>query len=472
MKKIILTLLLAMAMPGCALINPTDPYDGTAAFWKGQAGPPAPARDHGIDGLTKPSGRLGLGEAIRLALANNPEIAARRHEVQAASAEKDFATGEALPHVGVETGYSYSLNEQRLIAPDTNGQAGLFSHNIASGDLVMNVPLFTGGRITSQIKAAELLAKAAEHQLGRSRQELVFNVSSVYFNILSQDHVIESLLFNKRALERHLERVDHLIAARKAAKVDRLRTQVRLANIAQQIVAQRNVQAVQYEAMANLLGLSPAHAPIKVAGKLEASAADMPSRASAFGLAIAQRKDFLAAQAAVGAQAKAVDAALAAQWPTIYGQASYGGRWAMGAAEQPAGTDRLEDAGQVGVMAEIPIFEGGQIQARIRRERAKLAAGRQRLRKLALQIQLDVKTALLNTQSAYEQVQATETAIDQATESLRIEREKYDQGKSSITDVLDAQASLLFTQTTYHKALAAYNVALAQYRLAIGEPLK
>jgi len=132
----------------------------------------------------------------------------------------------------------------------------------------------------------------------------------------------------------------------------------------------------------------------------------------------------------------------------------------------------LEDVGQIGVMAEIPIFQGGQIKARIRRERANLSAARQRLRKLGLQIQLDVKTALLNTQSTYEQVQATKTAIDQATESLRIEREKYDQGKGSITDVLDAQASLLFTQTSYYKALAAYNVVLAQYRLAIGEPLK
>ena len=132
----------------------------------------------------------------------------------------------------------------------------------------------------------------------------------------------------------------------------------------------------------------------------------------------------------------------------------------------------MEDVGQIGVMAEIPIFQGGQIQARIRREQAKLSAARQRLRKLGLQIQLEVKTALLNIQSAYERVQTTRTAVDQATESLRIEREKYDQGKGSITDVLDAQASLLLTQTSYYRALAACNVALAQHRLAIGEPLK
>ena len=336
----------------------------------------------------------------------------------------------------------------------------------------MRVPLFTGGRITSDIRAAELLTRAAQHQLARSREELVFNVTSLYFGVLSQDHVIESLRFSQEALERHLVRVEHQIQAEKAAKVDRLRTQVRLANIDQQIVAEQNVRAVQYEAMANLMGLSPDHATIEVVGDLEAEPLSMTDPSLAVRQALAQRTDFLAAQAALEAQAKAVDAARAAQWPSIFGQASYGERWVLDPSQQPSGTDRSDDVGAVGVVGELPLFQGGQIKAQIRRERAGLSAARQRLRSLALQIQLDVKTALLNIQSAYQQVQATKTAIEQATESLRIEREKYELGKGSITDVLDAQSSLLFTQTSYYRALSGYNVALAQYRLAVGEPLK
>jgi len=463
---------LATVISGCAFINPTDPYDGMTRYWIGETGRGVESPGQQAKGLVKPDGPVSLAQAVHIALANNPDIAARQHEVEAAVAQKEVAVGEALPHVSFETGYSRYLNDQRLVPPGTNGQLGVFGRNIVSGDLVVRMPLFTGGRITSQIKAAELLAKAAEHQLGRSREELVFNVSSLYFNILAQRHVIESLRFSQRALKQHLERVDHLIAAQRAAQVDRLRTLVRLANIEQQIVAQRNVQAVQKQALGNLLGLTDTHSPLEVQGELTMERVKLPDLMAAMRQAMAQREDFLAARAALEAQAKAVDAARAAQWPTIYGQASYGGRWAADPSTQPAGTDRVEDVGQIGVMAEIPIFQGGQIEARIRRERAKLSAARQRLRQLGLQIQLDVKTALLNIQSAYERVQATRTAIDQATESLRIEQEKYDQGKGSITDVLDAQASLLLTQTSYYKALAAYNVALAQYRLAIGEPLE
>lgn len=60
-------------------------------------------------------------------------------------------------------------------------------------------------------------------------------------------------------------------------------------------------------------------------------------------------------------------------------------------------------------------------------------------------------------------------SIEQAQESLRIEREKYELGKGSITDVLDAQAALLEAQMVYYHALVDYSSAVAQWRLAIGE---
>ncbi|RLB14308.1 MAG: TolC family protein, partial [Deltaproteobacteria bacterium] len=52
---------------------------------------------------------------------------------------------------------------------------------------------------------------------------------------------------------------------------------------------------------------------------------------------------------------------------------------------------------------------------------------------------------------------------------LRIEQEKYQLGKGSIIDVLDAQSALLNAQTNYYRSLADYRTARAQLRLAVGE---
>jgi outer membrane protein TolC len=66
-------------------------------------------------------------------------------------------------------------------------------------------------------------------------------------------------------------------------------------------------------------------------------------------------------------------------------------------------------------------------------------------------------------------VLATGKSIDQAKESLEVERLKYEQGKGAIVDVLDAQSALLEAQTTYYRALADHQTARAQLRLARGE---
>lgn len=454
--------IVAAIAPGCVMLNPTDPYKSVGAF-AGRHVAAMPVRQ-------LPEGPLSLSGAISIALANNPDVAAIGYEVDAAQAQRDMAAAQVFPTLHVVGGYSNYLDDQRLLAARKSGESGVFTRNIFSGDIVVSIPLFTGGRITSEVRAAELLQKAAEHRLARSREELVFNVSSVYYGILASWHIVESLEFSQKTLEEHLRRVDDLIAGQKAAKVDRLRTEVRLADIRQNLVQARNVQAIQMRVLANLMGVEDQKQELEVNGKLTSQLdASVSSAEEALARAMQHRSDYLAAKASLEAQAKAMDAARASYWPTISLQGSYGGRWAAEPSEHPLGTSTSEDVGRAGLVLDIPLFEGGRLGARVREQTAKLAAAQERLRRMRLQIRLEVETALLNVNSSRDRVSATEKAIEQAEESLRIEREKYDLGKGANIDVLDAQSALLEAQTSYYRALTDYNTSLAQLKLAIGE---
>ncbi len=412
-----------------------------------------------------------MAEAIKIALANNPELAATAYDVDAAQAQRDAVAGQRLPSLSAVGAFNHYLHDQRLLPVQQNGELGVFSRDIFAGDLVVRMPLYTGGRLTSEIKAADLLRQAAEHRLARSRQELVFNVSSVFYSILAQGKVIESLEFSQKTLEEHLKQVDNLIAAERVARVDRLRTEVRLADLQQRLVREKNVLNIQCLVLTNLLGLPEDSPLVSAAGRLESESSSPLPREASLDDAYQQREDYLAAKAALEAQAKVVDAARAGHLPTVSLVGSYGERWAPDASERPPGTSTSDDVGVVGVMAEIPLFEGGQIDARVRQEQARLSAARHRLRELKLQVRLDVETAVSNVQSAHERILATEKAVTSADESLRIEREKYDIGRGSITDVLDAQSALLDSQTNYYRTMADYSTALAQLRLAVGEEM-
>jgi len=93
------------------------------------------------------------------------------------------------------------------------------------------------------------------------------------------------------------------------------------------------------------------------------------------------------------------------------------------------------------------------------------------LRKLALQIRLEVETSGANVNSIRQRIITTEKSVEQAKESFDIEKEKYQFGKSTITDVLDVQGALLEAESIYYRALADHETAKAQLRLATGEKL-
>jgi len=82
-----------------------------------------------------------------------------------------------------------------------------------------------------------------------------------------------------------------------------------------------------------------------------------------------------------------------------------------------------------------------------------------------------VETALSDIAATKERVQTAQQAIGQAEESFRIMKEKYDLGKGTMTDVLDAQTALVTTQTGHARALADLAVADARRKLAVGEIL-
>jgi outer membrane protein TolC len=242
-----------------------------------------------------------------------------------------------------------------------------------------------------------------------------------------------------------------MIEVQRAAKVDLLRTQVRLAELNQRIVAANNLLSILRRTLVNLLGLRNSNYKMRINGQLTLDTIN-PDLSESIKRAYAGRADYLAMERQIAAQRHRVEIARAGHWPIISLEASYGFRSALNPSTRPSSEEQTEDVGFFGVTADWPIFEGGRIDAKIRKERAKLDSLREQFRKLKLQIQLDVETAILNIKSAKEKVKATEASIAQAKESLRIEREKYTEGRGSITDVLDAQSALLDAQTNHYRA--------------------
>ena len=408
---------------------------------------------------------LPLNEAIETALANNPGIAARTHEQRAIDARYDMAFSSRLPHVNLHSSIA-RYHEDRMITPRRPGDGDTlqYTDQPCTGDVVVRMPVFTGGRLINESRAAKLLYDAAGHQLARNREELVFNVSSIFYSILAQRHTLEALEFSQKTLQEHCSRIKELIRAKKAATVDLLRTEVRLSTLEYHLTQQKNILSIQNRVLTNLMGVpyTTNGSPV-VTGHLEPSTETVPNIGTSLNNALLSRPDYLAAQATLSAREREMRAARALRSPSVSVKGAWGNQW------DTHDSDQNNETSSIMLEIDLPVFAGGYISANVREKRAIQSAAFEKLRQLELQIQLDVETAVLNINSSSERVLATGKSIEQAKESLRIEREKHAYAKGSVTDVLDAQSALLEAQMNYYRSLADYKIAHAQYRLAAGE---
>jgi len=410
---------------------------------------------------------LTLKQCVEIALENSPVIGYKNWKVKEVKAQKDEAASQRWPSFHALASYTHYSDTQRLAPPRRPDYPLIFTDEMLSWNLVMTVPLFTGGRITNEIGASELSQQSAEHSLDFTRQGLIFNVTNVYFSILKQYKIIESLDFSRTTLEGHLKRVKEVIAAKKAAELDKLRIEVRLANIEQKIEQEQNILSIHNRTLANIMGLDVINFSIPPQSDLlfEETEADLEENLNK---AFSNRSDYHSALKDLEAQAKRVKAASAAYWPSVSLYASYGAKHAVGSYIQPPGIDGIEDIGQIGLFFELPIFEAGKTKANIEQEKARLAALKETRREMELLIRRDVEAAILNLSSTEKRISSIEKAVEQAGESLRIEMEKYNLGKGSITDIFDAESALLEVQTTYYMALADHNIYRAQLKFVQG----
>jgi outer membrane protein TolC len=418
-----------------------------------------------------PHDSLTLPQAVAIALEQNPDVAEAQSRLDEAEARLLNAKAGGRPTLKARGAYDYWTEDQRLFPATENGELGAFGTQIIGADLVASLPLYTGGRVSGETDSAIWNRKTASDQLTRVRESLVFQVTAQFYGLLAQDEVLRSLETGVRSMDEQQRTIQALVDAEKAARVDLLRANVRRSELYERQVREQNNRAVQQRAWAALLGLDDATAPV-AQGKLELRETPIcPEAAACMKKALAQRSDYRATQAAVSSAEAAVRVARAGYRPTLSAQASYSERWMPDASDQPEGTDDQADVGRVGLVAEIPLFDGRLTAAKVAEQKARLRGAQERLRKLELQIRFEVETALSDIAAARERVQTSEQAVGQAEESFRIMKEKYDLGKGTMTDVLDAQTALVTAQTSYARALADLAVAGARRKLAVGEIL-
>jgi len=467
-------IVLATALGGCTVgpnfVHPSPPK--AAAYTQVAAAP------HLVPGADEPAQQVIVGQAIpaawwqlfrsprldrlvRLAIANNPTIAAAKARLIGAQQAVAEARGAYAPQIDV----SASAERQKgpPFALGIRPSHDLPTYNLysvgATASFSPDVFGLTGRRVEQQ----RALAQNQAYQLAAAQLAVTGNVVHQALVLATARLQIEALEATVAADEKTLALVRREYTDGKVARTDVLTVQARLENDRALLPPMRQQLATAQDALAILIGEAPASfsppdfdlADFTLPAKLPVG---LPS-------ALAERRpDILAAEARMHAASAAVGVADAQMYPNFTLSASVGTA-ALVTRSLGNGSNLVWTLFD-GLTA--PIFHGGaltaQKQAAIDQFHAELAVYRQTV----LAGLGQVADLLRSLGHDAERIQAERLALDAARDALNLAQRRYALGKTGLLPLLDAERRDQQQRVTYIQAKAQRYLDSAQLFVALG----
>ena len=165
------------------------------------------AQAHAQDqGSVEPAAPLVLQQAIRLALENNPSLAAARREVGAT--EGQLLQGSLRPN------------------PEFTVQADDASKVSRSSTIELGLPIETGGKRDARIRAAGLGREVAQADLGSTELRVRSAVIAAFFDVLAAQELRTNAEDSVKIAQRATDIAAKRVAAGKVSPVEETRARV------------------------------------------------------------------------------------------------------------------------------------------------------------------------------------------------------------------------------------------------------
>ena len=397
-----------------------------------------------------------LQSAWAQALAVDSQLMAGAERVESAAFALDAACAQRHPLLGVSGDYVVRDNElayriESPLLPFSFTSPYLPRNNYAFAGRV-DMPIYTGGRVTSEIGAAECNVHVMERRLDRYRLDLKLRVAEDYVAVLRAEQEVAVGDSHERSLAAHAHDIELLHEQQRVPLNDLLSAQVALSDAQHQVIKAKSDLDACRAAYNRRLG-RPLTAPVQLAAlAVNQTEHDVDARTQE---ALAQRPELSELDAQTAAHRHQAESAAAARRAQVHVQGAY--TFAENEYQTPEG---ITSAG-VGVWWNL--HDGGRARSQACAESRQAQAFAHMRADVQSIIQLEVRQAWLAVQETRNRLAVTRQSIERAEENVRVTRERYASGMSTNTDVLAAESLRVQTYRNHNNAL--YDAALADLRL-------
>jgi outer membrane protein TolC len=409
--------------------------------------------------------KLTLAQAVEHARARSARLAQAVALETAAKAGFTEARAGRLPQVDVTAGYARLSNvpELSFVFPGPPPTRQTVFPNIPDtfrAHAGLTQSLYSGGRIGAGVLAADHRRAAAGLDVVAASQDLVLETTAAYWSLATARETAQVVTQSLASFEAHLKDAQNRFDMGMAARSDLLAVQVERDQAELRRLQAENASAIAHEDLLRLVGLPEGTRiePAEEAAGPVAAAADPAFLVSA---ALAARPELAALRARAQAAEATVKVARAPGLPQIGLSAGYD--YARPNNRILPLVDEWKSSWSVGLNVSVVAFDGGRTKAAAAQARAQADAVRHQIEDLERRVRVEVKSRLLDLTTAEAAWAVARRALEAAQEAERVERDRYREGVSSSSDLLDAETRSL--RAGVDRTNAGANLALARARL-------
>lgn len=409
--------------------------------------------------------RLTLEQAVALAIKQNPTEQIAILNAAESVQDKNISRADLLPQAHLRV--ADSANRVNLRAqfggeplvpgaqlPGHIGPYQLFSAGPTFGSSVIDLSLW------KRYQASRANVTASKADSLSTREQVILLVVSQYIGTLRAVANVEASRSRVELAQALYDQAADLQKEGVGTGIDTLRANVELQNEKQVLIQAENDRDSSLFGLSKLLNLDPRQ-KIELADSLGFFDTPQPDVETSIDSALSGREEWKAIEAREKVANLEKQSSQHQRLPSL----RFDGNWAYFGTTINNGIPTYQYQASV----DMPIFTSGRIKAEITKSDLELQKLEQQKADLRNQIALDVKTSLLNLQSARNEVQVANLGVQLAKEEVDQAGDRFRAGVANNIEVISAQDSLSRANDNQIAALYRFNQARADFARAIGQ---
>jgi outer membrane protein TolC len=424
---------------------------------------------------------FNLQRCIDYALENNSNLKKSKLELEKNFESRREIMGSLLPQISGSGSLNYNLKKAQFVMPNFVNEMlppNMQDPNAAKYmtiEMGTNYSAGVGATLNQQILNFTLyntleIAKTAERMaaLGveSKEEEVIAQTANIYYAVQSTVYAAEQFGESIRLIDKMLVTMESNYQNGLVKKVDLDRLKVNRVNLSTQQSAIENAIDIQKNLLKMQMGMDM-NQPIEIE-KINLAVFEQKVEAPKLnGFELSQLIPFQLIQQQYKIGQLQVKSAKSELLPSLMLGVNYQynllGDKLFGSDDSYSYPSSI-----IGLNLRIPIFSGMSKNAKLKGAQIELMKLKEDEQSLSQSLTMAYQNALLKLSDSRQTIDAQRQNMELAAEVFRITEENYQQGLASMSDVLNANSSLIQSQISYADALSKYMAAYIELRKANG----